>query len=308
MSYEANDWLMRRMTQEISRPRVTAVHSYEDCSLLPFAEAKRLGKACIYDLPIGYFAAWDRIRGALARKYSDWVQPGEPLEFSGREQKMREIELADLILAPSRFVADTVAEFHHRKTVTVAPYGIDVSDRGGGEARDRRGPLTFLFVGHCSLRKGTPLLLDAWRASALKDARLLLVGLWHLDEKMKRELPPNCIWTGPVSSDRLQEIYRDADVFVFPTNFEGRALVVLEALGAGLPVLTTMASGIDSLPASCGGIVPSEDKDALVTALRTFAANRNSLAEMSRHARNYAINCTWKNYRDTVSAAVAPFV
>ena len=58
LSYEANDWLMRTMARECNRPSVTAVHAYEDCSLLQFEEAKRRGKACIYDMPIGYYPAW----------------------------------------------------------------------------------------------------------------------------------------------------------------------------------------------------------------------------------------------------------
>ena len=61
LSNEANDWLMRTMTRECRRSSVTAVHAYEDCSLLQFVEAKRLGKACIYDMPIGYYPAWERI-------------------------------------------------------------------------------------------------------------------------------------------------------------------------------------------------------------------------------------------------------
>ena len=53
LTEQANDWLMRTMTRECRRPNVTAVHAYEDCSLWQFAEAKQLGKACIYD-----FAYW----------------------------------------------------------------------------------------------------------------------------------------------------------------------------------------------------------------------------------------------------------
>jgi hypothetical protein len=45
---------MATMQRECHRTSVTAVHAYEDCSLLQFREAKRLGKACIYDMPIGY--------------------------------------------------------------------------------------------------------------------------------------------------------------------------------------------------------------------------------------------------------------
>src|SRR5581483_702042 len=58
LAYDANDWLMRTMAREARRTSVSAVHAYEDCSLWQFEEAKRWGKACIYDMPIGYYAAW----------------------------------------------------------------------------------------------------------------------------------------------------------------------------------------------------------------------------------------------------------
>src|SRR5262249_15981666 len=60
LSYAANDWLMRTMRRETRRSAVTAVHAYEDCALWQFAEAKRLGKACVYDMPIGYYPAWEQ--------------------------------------------------------------------------------------------------------------------------------------------------------------------------------------------------------------------------------------------------------
>jgi hypothetical protein len=56
LSNRANDWLMRTMTRECRHLSVRAVHSYEDCALWRFVEAKRFGKACIYDMPIGYYS------------------------------------------------------------------------------------------------------------------------------------------------------------------------------------------------------------------------------------------------------------
>src|SRR5581483_5657905 len=58
LAVEANEWLMRTMTRYCVKPTVTAVHAYEDCSLWQFRKAKRLGKACIYNMPIGYYAYW----------------------------------------------------------------------------------------------------------------------------------------------------------------------------------------------------------------------------------------------------------
>src|SRR5262249_22495157 len=116
---QANRWLMRTMARECHRSTVTAVHAYEDCSLWQFMEAKRLGKACIYDMPICYYAARDEIQSELLRKYANWL----PHKWSPTahdmppEQKRQEMALADLTLVPSRFVEATIREFYPYKDI-----------------------------------------------------------------------------------------------------------------------------------------------------------------------------------------------
>ena len=109
LAYQANDWLMGTMRRECRRSSVRAVHAYEDCSLWQFQEAKRLGKACIYDMPIGYYSAWEQTQADLARQFVDWLPSlGLPSSRYVRpQQKQEEMELADLVLAPSSFVANT---------------------------------------------------------------------------------------------------------------------------------------------------------------------------------------------------------
>jgi glycosyltransferase involved in cell wall biosynthesis len=309
LSDEANDWLMRTMTRECRRSKVTAVHAYEDCSLSQFVEAKRLGKACIYDMPIGYYPAWEQTHTELRKKYVNWLVADNTTQHMRREQKFKEMELADLLLVPSKFVANTIYNFHPYKSIAIAPYGVDLMAWPSQTRHASRDVVTFLFAGQCSLRKGVPLLLKAWRAADLKRARLLLVGPWLLAENKKLSLPPGSHWVGPVSGHRLRDYYQESDVFVFPTNFEGRALVVGEALASGLPVLTTDASGAeDMVDEMAGRIVPPEDLDALVESLRWFANNREFLSRMSRAARTNAERCTWEQYHLQVGEAVAPFV
>ena len=305
---EANEWLMRVMTRECRRADVTAVHAYEDCSLEQFIEAKRLGKACIYDMPIGYFRAWDRLTAALDAKYADWLKPGRRVEFASPAQKQQEMALADLVLAPSRFVADGVHEFFPDKRIAIAPFGVDIDAWPFEERRAAGGVMTFLFAGQCSVRKGTPLLLRAWQAAGLKDARLKLVGSWGLAEDKRAQLPPGCDWIGPVSRDALRAHYRAAEVFVFPTNFEGSPLVVGEAASSGLPVLTTRGSGGDSiLDEQSGRIIDADDLDALVEALRWFDHHRDEIPALGRAARASAERFIWARYRAAVSEAVAEF-
>ena len=310
LPYQANDWLMAIMARECRRPAVTAVHAYEDCSLASFVEARRLGKACIYDMPIGYHPAWTHTETGLVRRYDDWLPAAamSPRRYMHPDQKRQEMELADLVLAPSAFVRDTIAEFHPEKHVALASYGVDTVAWPVAR-RSAQADITFLFAGPCSVRKGVPLLLDAWRAAGLKHAHLQLVGSWQLAESKKRELPPRVQWVGPVAQDELRKHYARADVFVLPTYFEGRALVIGEALSSGLPVLSTPASGVaDLVDADCGHLLPIGNLDAMVESLRWFEGNRDRLPAMGRAARAQAERCTWESYRRCVTRAVAQYV
>ena len=311
LSYEANDWLMRTMRRECRRPAVTAVHAYEDCSLWQFKEARRLGKACIYDMPIGYYPAWEEAQANLVRQYADWVPAGglPSSHYVRPEQKREEMELADLVLAPSSFAEETIRNFHPDKRLARAAYGVDLDFWRPAQKNSGEGVLRFIYAGQLSLRKGIPMLLDAWEAAALRDAELDLVGMWQLAEQKRLAMPRGVHLSPPCSRTELRERYLAADVFVFPSFFEGFGLVLLEAMACGLPAIaSTATAGPDVLNTSCGRLMQTGDFESLVDYMRWFSGNRDQLPEMSRAARSMAESFTWENYRRCVAAAVAPFI
>jgi alpha-maltose-1-phosphate synthase len=311
LSYQANDWLMQTMRRECQRTNVSAIHSYEDCSLWQFAEAKRRGKACIYDMPIGYYPAWEQTEAGLARQYVDWLPAGglPSNRYSRPEQKREEMKLADLTLVPSSFVEKTIRNFHPYQMLARAPYGVDLEFWTPGVKRQELRPLRFIFAGQLSLRKGIPGLLEAWEKAALRDAELELVGPWHLADDRRSSLPRGVTWLPACSAEALRERYRAADVFVFPSFFEGFGLVLLEAMACGLSAIATDATaGPDVMTEACGRLIPAGNVDALVEELRWFYKNREQIPALSRAARIQAEACTWKNYRRCVTEAVAPLV
>lgn len=335
LSYEANDWLMKTMARAVGRSSVRAVHSYEDCSLGQFEEAKRLGKACVYDMPIGYYPWWDEKQKQLAREYAEWVPAGglPSSRYVRPEQKVKEMELADLVLVACGFVEKTIREFHPDKKIALAPYGVDAEFWSPGEAGEHTAygrqytaegaallpatsdsrlatsPLRFIYAGQSSIRKGTPVLMEAWEKAGLRDAELLLVGSWELAVDRLKRLPAGVCFIGPVGPEKLRELYRQSDVFVFPSFFEGFGLVILEAMACGLPVIASVHSaGPDVLDASCGRVVAAGDVEQLIETLRWFGANREQLPAMKRAARAKAEIFTWEKYRAAVSEAVEPLL
>jgi glycosyltransferase involved in cell wall biosynthesis len=310
-SDQSDRWLMRTMARECRRSTVTAVHSYENSSLWPFIEAKRLAKACVYDLPTCYYPAWERIQAELSRKYSEWIPPNgsSPAHDMRLEQKRREMELADLTLVASRYVEATVLEFYPRKQIARTPYGVDFEFWSPGPARKPSGALRFIYAGNVSLRKGVPLLIEAWSKAALRDAELDLVGSWALSEAKKQSLPPGIKWFPPRSSQALRDRYQASHVFVFPSFSDGFGLALLEAMACGLPAIASEASiGPEIITTECGFVTPPGDLDRLVELLRWFDRHRDELPAMGRQARAQAALCTWSNYRRLVVAAVSKLV
>jgi len=310
-SDQGNRWLMRTMARECHRSTVTAVHAYEDCSLWQFVEAKRLGKACVYDMPICYYQARRKTQAELAQKYLDWLPPNWSPTVDDRrlEQKRQEMMLADLTLVPSRYAESTIREFHPLKDIARAPYGVDSEFWTPGPINNPPGPLRFIYAGHASLRKGTPLLIEAWSKAKIRDAELVLVGPWLLADSKRACLPPSIKWFPPCSPQALRDRYRESHVFVFPSFAEGFGLVLLEAMACGLPAIASEASiGPEIISPDCGFIAPSGDLDRLVELLRWFDRHRDQVPVMGRQARTQAAHWTWSNYHRLVVAAVSRLI
>jgi glycosyltransferase involved in cell wall biosynthesis len=299
------------MARECRRSTVRAVHAYEDCSLWQFREAKRLGKACIYDMPICYYPAREKTQAELCQKYPDWLPPNwSPTVLDmPQEQKRQEMRLADLTLVASRYVEGTIREFYPYKNIAYAPYGVDAEFWTPGPIDKPPGSLRFIYAGHASLRKGTPLLIEAWSKAELRDAELVLIGPWMLADSKRRSLPQGIKWFPPCSPQVLRDRYREADVFVFPSFAEGFGLVLLEAMACGLPAIASEATaGPELITAGSGFITPTGDLDRLVELLRWFDRYRDELPLMGRQARAQATRCTWRNYRSLVIRAVSKLV
>jgi glycosyltransferase involved in cell wall biosynthesis len=168
--------------------------------------------------------------------------------------------------------------------------------------------LRFLYAGQVSIRKGIPVLMEAWKQAALRDAELHLVGSWLLADRIRNELPANVRYSSACSRQELLEHYQSADVFLFPSFFEGFALVLLEAMACGLPLLASDATGApDIIEFDNGKVLSAGDIEAWTEALREISAKREDVPRMKKAAREKACQCTWDRYREAVSNAVAAY-
>jgi len=209
----------------------------------------------------------------------------------------RAIRRGAWVHTPSAFVRDEVIDHFGADPARVVaiPHGVTVpaavcSSQGGAGARLVGGDRYVLAVGTVEPRKDLPTLVaafdtvagddpylrlviagaDGWGASALADA---IAASRHGDRVVR---------LGWVDDGDRAALLREAAVFAYPSLYEGFGLPPVEAMAAGVPVVTTRAG---SLPEVCGDgaeLVPPRDADALAEAigrLLTDPAHRAALVE-----------------------------
>lgn len=114
------------------------------------------------------------------------------------------------------------------------------------------GKKIFLYIGRFEKRKKISWLVRAWLelGSKLNSAHLVLLGFGEEEEEIKSLLashPQSRSVQIFNATNKVEEIYQLADIFVFPSIKEGMPNVVLEAMSSGLPVLGCDIDGVREL-------------------------------------------------------------
>jgi glycosyltransferase involved in cell wall biosynthesis len=263
--------------------------------------AAALGRRFILDRSIGHPLSFERLVPALRQRFPEWVEDFPPRLPDLLRAEEAEHRLADRIVVPSSFACETLIENHvpaHK--ITVIPFGVDLGAFRPASRPDTSRPMRFIFLGALGVRKGLPVLLEAWRSLASLGAELWLVG--SVKATHAHLIPPlkGLRQIGKVPHEELPALLSQCDVLVFPSYFEGLAQVQLEALAAGLPIIATNASGATDLIADGreGYIIPVGDAEALCEAMLNFIKGTADLAVMSPAARLCAERYSWEAYGD----------
>jgi glycosyltransferase involved in cell wall biosynthesis len=150
-------------------------------------------------------------------------------------------------------------------------------------------------IGRFSVQKNHALLIEAF-AQVRADAPLylLLVGGGELENAVREQvaglgLQERVRFLG-IRAD-VADILRASDVFVLSSRWEGNPMSVMEAMAAGLPVVSTAVGGVPELvrEGETGLLVPSEDAGALARALQALVDDPARRAAMGTAARRHAV-------------------
>lgn len=169
--------------------------------------------------------------------------------------------------------------------------------------RDYRRFRRILFAGTWLARKGN---LDAARAFAILAQRYPNLEFAALNagvspETVREAFPPalrNRVLVIETRSDaEATQALADADVFLLPSIFEGTPLTLMEAMYAGLPIVTTKTCGMADvvLHAETGLLVPMRSPEAIVAAIERYAADPTFAAHLGRCGQIAAtMRYTWE--------------
>lgn len=291
----------RRLRRRSYGEQLKAVYAYEDCAYHIFEAARDLPLRRIYDLPIAYWETSQELLREEAQRYPDWEPTLDGTRDSEEklQRKTREMELAEMVICPSRFVLDSVPESARaQKKCFYIPFGSPQVDDLSCRPAASGQKLRVLFAGAMTQRKGLADLFAAMKMISSPAIELVVMGSLIEPLAWYRERCPDFVYEPPRPHRDFLELMRSCHVLVLPSIVEGRALVQQEAMACGLPVMATLNAGADDLigDGESGFLVPIRSPSAIAEKLDWCAANREAVVELGHEAQRRARQLTWQQY------------
>jgi len=211
-------------------------------------------------------------------------------------------EYADLVIAISECTKRDIISYFHipEEKIKVVYQGCDVSftiqatDEKKREVREKYSlPEHYILnVGSIEERKNVLLAVKALlllpeemhlvvlgRRTTYTDRIDAFIHAHHLEERVK-------ILNGVPFAD-LPAIYQQAEVFVYPSRFEGFGIPVIEAIYSGIPVVAATGSCLEEAGGPASIYVHPDDVEGMADALKQASGNQTVRARMIQEGKNY---------------------
>jgi D-inositol-3-phosphate glycosyltransferase len=208
----------------------------------------------------------------------------------------RALSVVDHVFALSEYTRSQLAAMVPESKLSLGGPGVDTDSFHPPEVPPRNGFI--LSVGRFGdPRKNVRLLLEAYcrLRESLPDApRLLLVGEHPRPGDWDKAVEwgiADCIDVRVnAAPEVLPSLYRQASIFVLPSNEEGLGIVILEAMASGLPVVSTRSGGPQTcvVEGATGYLAPVGDATALAQRMRLLLEDRALRERFGRAARRSA--------------------
>jgi glycosyltransferase involved in cell wall biosynthesis len=215
-----------------------------------------------------------------------------------RAQVQRELYgRATAVFAMSRWLKRRLVELDGLPAAKVHVVGagsnLNVTWKNNPYTTQNADNMQVLYVGRDWMRKGGPLLLEAWQyvRKALPKARLVIVG----PQKSWADSDLGVISYGPVSSTRVKQLMLSSTLLVLPTLWEPFGITFVEAMSCGVPAVGPNRMAVPELieDGKTGCVVERDEPSAYADCMVALLRDPHRLWEMSRHAFDRSHQFTW---------------
>jgi glycosyltransferase involved in cell wall biosynthesis len=210
-------------------------------------------------------------------------------------------EAVDLVIAPSAGMEKVLRQFNVTGQVAVIPNGVDLKSFyeatpfSRTELGYKADDILLVYAGRLAPEKNLPFLLKSFAgiAQAIPNAHLLLIGsgIQQFEEEIRNlvaelELTRRVRLTGRIAYDQLPAYLAMCNIFVTASITEVHPLSVIEAMGAGLPVMGIHSVGVsDTVQDEVTGLLATHDLPAFTAKLTRLCLDLNLRGQMSESAR-----------------------
>ena len=214
----------------------------------------------------------------------------------------------------------TISEFSRREIIRylgveaqkidVMPLGVD-ADRFSPAAAERVEPTAaprLLYVGSDDTRKNLRRLMEAMvilHRQLACPATLTCCGLGDAAAAKYAPILQDAAiadfvtFTGFLPDEELRKLYNAADLFVFPSLYEGFGLPILEAMAAGLPVVSSRSASLPEVGGEAAVYCDAANPAELATAIHETWCNPILRKQLMRDGRARAARFTWTRTAQT---------
>lgn len=220
------------------------------------------------------------------------------------------LSFAKRIIAPSENTKRDIENFY-----SIDPRGIRVIRHGinmpvGGAQEKDTGELDILFIGRLEKRKNVTGIVRAFDLFMKKvdeaaggsgaNIRLILAGkkgfgYGEIEDAIARSPHKgNILLPGYVTAAQKRELYSQADVFIFPSFYEGFGMPVWEAMSYGVPVICSANSSTEEIAGGAAMLVDPRDTEKICEALTTLCCNEEERKRLIAKGFEILENAGWE--------------
>ncbi|HEY2410911.1 MAG TPA: glycosyltransferase family 1 protein [Pirellulaceae bacterium] len=156
-----------------------------------------------------------------------------------------------------------------------------------------------LCVGSLEPRKNLGRLLQAWQRVQPRLAGLSLVLVGAKSHVFRdaglSESPPGVHLAGYLDDELLPAVYAGAELFVYPSIYEGFGLPVIEAMASGAPVITSNVTALPEVAGDAAAFVDPLHVDSIAAGIETLAQNEQQKSELRQKGIIRAAQFNWEN-------------